>query len=50
MAVLSIAVLSTVVSLMSGGLFPGAAEHPLAQVNERVLMPAGHGLGDLTVI
>src|SRR6516165_3105634 len=26
---------------------PGAADHPLAQVDERVLMPARHGIGQL---
>jgi hypothetical protein len=29
------------------GLFPGAAEHPLAQLDEPVLVPAGHGVGQL---
>src|SRR6516164_4132809 len=26
---------------------PGAADHPLAQVDKRVLMPARHGIGQL---
>jgi hypothetical protein len=32
-------------SLLLSGLFPGAADHPLTQVDERVLMPARHGIG-----
>ena len=31
--------------LLLSGLFPGAADHPLTQMDERVLMPARHGIG-----
>ena len=31
--------------LLLSDLFPGAADHPLTQVDERVLMAGGHGVG-----
>jgi hypothetical protein len=33
--------------LLPSGLFSGAADHPSARVDQRVLMPAGHGIGQL---
>ena len=39
--------LNAPLSLLLCGLFRGAAEHPLAQSDELVLMPAGHGTGQL---
>jgi hypothetical protein len=33
--------------MVVSGLFPGAPDHPLAEVDERVLVPAGHGVGQL---
>ncbi|HZA09185.1 hypothetical protein [Mycobacterium sp.] len=30
-----------------GGLILGVAGHPLAQSDERVFLPAGHGIGQL---
>ena len=39
--------LNAPLSLLPCGLFPGAAKHPFAQLDERVLMAAGHGIGQL---